>query len=272
MHRPVNALGVSDVREATRRDLRATARLHRRCLPDGFFARLGHGFLRRYHASFLRSPQAIALVVTTDGEPTAFLVGTLRNRAHYRWVLQRQGVALAGRLVLALGARPRMAWLFARTRVRRYARWVVRYPFRRFQSGRRGSVASPPRDPSPVDGAASSSAPEPAASTAVPEPAASTAAPGPAVSASEPAAKPVAVLTHVAVDESLRGRGAGRLLVETFVERAKEAGAVEARLVTDVEGGASAFYERLGWLAVGDRDGSNGVGVREYRLPLRGAT
>jgi ribosomal protein S18 acetylase RimI-like enzyme len=253
MHRPVNDLGVSDVREATRRDLRATARLHRRCLPDGFFARLGHGFLRRYHASFLRSPQAVALVVTADGEAAAFLVGTLRNRAHYRWVLQRQAVALAGRLVLALGARPRMAWLFVRTRIRRYVQWVVRYPFRRFRSGTRGSAAPAARDASPVDAvAATPTAPEAAAS------------------AGELAAKPVAVLTHVAVDESLRGRGAGRLLVETFVERAREAGAVEARLVTDVEGGASAFYEKLGWLAVGERGGSNGDGVREYRLPLRG--
>jgi ribosomal protein S18 acetylase RimI-like enzyme len=253
MHRPLKDPGLGDVREATRRDLRATARLHRRCLPDGFFARLGHGFLRRYHASFLRSPEAVALVVTADGEPAAFLVGTLRNRAHYRWVLQRQAVALGGRLVLALGARPRMAWLFARTRVRRYVRWVVRYPFRRFQSGTRGSIATADRGRSPVDG-------EAAAPTA----------PEAAVSADGPATKPVAVLTHLAVDGSLRGRGAGRLLVETFVERAKEAGAVEVRLVTDVEGGASAFYEKLGWLAVGERGGSNGDGVREYRLPLRG--
>jgi ribosomal protein S18 acetylase RimI-like enzyme len=235
MRRSETGPELDEVREATRRDLRAIARLHRRCLPDGFFARLGPGFLRRYHASFLASPLATALVVAgPDGDPSAFLVGTLRNRAHYRWVMQRHGVGLATRMLLALWVRPRLAWVFARTRVGRYVRWVLRYPFRH----RRTAAASPGAD-----------AAEPAAAPVT-------------------APQPVAVLTHVAVDEAARGNGAGRRLVEVFVDRAREAGAAEARLVTDVDGGASAFYERLGWSLVGERNGESVV--REYRLPLQG--
>jgi ribosomal protein S18 acetylase RimI-like enzyme len=244
MNRPTPTAGVVAVREATRRDLRATARIHRSHLPDGFFARLGHGFLRRYHATFLASPYAVALVVDDPEreQPAGFLVGTLHNRAHYRWVLRSCAPQLVLRLVLALSCRPRLAWLFLRTRIRRYLSWVRRYPLSRF--GRRRSSSA---------GAARTAAPEPTGT-----PGAEEAAP----------AAPVAVLTHVAVDASLRGHGAGRDLVEEFVSRARAAGAGEARLVTETDGGASGFYERLGWNLVGERPGADGAPVHEFQRSL----
>jgi GNAT superfamily N-acetyltransferase len=245
MHRPVTDADLV-VRAATRRDLRTTARLHRAHLPGGFFARLGRGFLRSYHATFLASPLAVALVVTdpADGAPVGFLVGTLRNRAHYRWVLRRCGATLAARFVAALSCRPRLAWLFLRTRVGRYVRWIGRYPLQRL--GRRAGASA----------AGTSTA---RTSTGAARPTAET------------GARPVAVLTHVVVDDPLRGRGAGRKLVAAFVDAARQAGAAEARLVTDLEGGAATFYEQLGWEAVEDRSGADDGQVREFVLPLEGS-
>jgi ribosomal protein S18 acetylase RimI-like enzyme len=234
MHRPETDAGLV-VRAATRRDLRTTARLHRTHLPTGFFARLGRGFLRSYHATFLASPLAVALVVTdpADGSPAGFLVGTLRNRAHYRWVLRRCGPTLGGRFVAALCCRPRLAWLFLRTRAGRYLRWIGRYPLRRW--GNRAGAPGTSRPPA------------------------------------EPGARPVAVLTHVVVDDRLRGRGAGRQLVDAFVDAVRRSGVAEARLVTDVDGGAARFYEQLGWRSVEDREGADGCVVREFILRLEEA-
>jgi ribosomal protein S18 acetylase RimI-like enzyme len=240
MHRPTPPGAVLEVREATRQDLRATARLHRERLPDGFFSELGAGFLRRYHASFLASPHGVALVaVDTAREevPVGFLVGTLRNRAHYRWVLHRCGLQLAARLLAALVARPRLAWSFARTRAGRYLRWVGRYPLRGLDR-RRGTATTPPTT----------------AATDRPE-------------TTPPA--PVAVLTHVAVDPAARGLGAGRRLVEAFVARAEDDVAAEVRLVTAAGGDANGFYERLGWTAAEERCDADGGAVREYRKRLR---
>jgi ribosomal protein S18 acetylase RimI-like enzyme len=219
------------VRDARRRDLRATARLHHACLPDGFFAQLGRGFLRRYHATFRSSPEAIAVVAEAgDGTVAGFLVGTLRNRPHYRWVLRHRAIGLLARLSAALLARPRLAVLFVRTRVGRYLRWVRRYPRRRRQ---------------PVEAVGA----------------------GAGQTSATPAG-PVAVLTHVAVGEQLRGLGAGRALVERFVELAREGDAVEARLVTDAAHGAAGFYERLGWTLVDEHDSSAAGRVHEFRLDL----
>jgi ribosomal protein S18 acetylase RimI-like enzyme len=251
MQQPAPPPEVLEVREATRRDLRATAALHRRALPEGFFARLGPGFLRAYHASFVASPEAVALVVSAPdagGDPAGFVVGTLRNRAHYRWVLRHASPRLALRLVAALVRRPRLAGVFVRTRAARYVRWVWRYPLRRAQAR---SDRSDPRATEPR--AELVEAPtQPASKQAVPP----------------VAVPPVAVLTHVAIDDGLRGRGAGRLLVEEFVDRARAAGANEVRLVTEASDGASSFYERLGWSAVGEHTGSDGSVVREFRWPL----
>jgi ribosomal protein S18 acetylase RimI-like enzyme len=225
------------VRPARRRDLDRTARLHARCLPDGFFVDLGAGFLRSYHATFHRGPAAVAIVAGSDqdpgGDPVAFLVGTLGNRRHYRWVVQRRALHLTLRLLLALLGRPAIAARFVRTRLTRYLRWLGRYPLRRARPGPDGPAATDDEE------------------TAVPA--------------------PVAVLTHVAVDPAARGRGLGRRLVDAFVERAREAGAAEVRLVTDDAGGAVDFYRALGFEDAGTHRDGDGAVVREFRLPLDAA-
>ena len=80
----------------------------------------------------------------------------------------------------------------------------------------------------------------------------------------------VAVLSHVAVADAVRGAGVGSVLVDRFVRDVGAAGAHAAGLLTKADdGGAGAFYERLGWCptdVVTDRDGVEWV---RYRLELR---
>ncbi|MEX2504919.1 MAG: GNAT family N-acetyltransferase [Egicoccus sp.] len=133
---------MSVVRPADAADLRGTADLHLEQLPGGFFARLGPGFLRRYHASFVASPHAVAFVAGGPGAPVGFLVGTLDNRPHYRFVVKHLGFRLAARAGAAMLVRPALLWLFLRTRAVRYARWILRYPLR----ARRAATAAEPAD------------------------------------------------------------------------------------------------------------------------------
>lgn len=221
---------MSVVRPADSTDLRDTAQLHLAQLPGGFFARLGPGFLRHYHATFLASPHAVAFVASGSDGTVGFLVGTLDNRPHYRFVVKRLGVRLALRAGAAMLGRPALLWLFLRTRALRYARWILRYPLR----SRRAPAAT---------------------------------ATGPTAAVAAPT---VAVLTHVAVSDAAQGNGTGRALVAAFLDAARAAGADEARLVTTAGGPAERFYDRLGWIAGEVRPAGGGEGmVREYRLPLR---
>jgi ribosomal protein S18 acetylase RimI-like enzyme len=213
-----------DVRVARASDLPRTALLHRRYLPDGFFARLGTRFLRRYHATFLAGPDATFLVAEDEGQVLGFLAGTLDNAAHYRGVVRRGPVGLLLSGVVSLLRDPRLAVEFSRTRVVRYARAIGR------QVRRRPSTTA-------GDGGG-----------------------GPAPAA----APTVAVLTHVAVAESARGRGAGRALVAAFTERARSAEADELRLVTPSGGEARRFYRRIGWRSRGTRRGADGTVVEEF--------
>lgn len=125
--------------------LRRTAGIHARELPDGFFARLGPRFLRRYHQSFVDSPLADVLVAGNGIEPTAMLVGTYDNAAHYQWVARHRSWLLALAGVVALLGRPRLAAEFLRTRVGRYARAVGRFLGRRWGGTEPTTSASPPR-------------------------------------------------------------------------------------------------------------------------------
>lgn len=60
--------------------------------------------------------------------------------------------------------------------------------------------------------------------------------------------RPVAELTSLIVDESLRGSGAGRALVIAFEEWVTAAGCVRATAASAFHRtGAHAFYERLGY-------------------------
>lgn len=218
------------VRDARRADTAVTARLHARWLTRGFFPRLGPRFLRTYHASFVRGPAAVALVATVDQTPAGFLVGTLDNERHYRWVTRHHAFRLALAGLLGLVRDPALLAWFLRTRARRYARSL----WRRL----RGRPArSPGDDPTHRPGDATG---------------------------------PIAVLTHVAVEADARGSGVGRALVERFVDRARTSGACEVRLISPLTTQAPAFYRALGWIPVGRRPASDGTLVEEFRLPLSG--
>lgn len=118
---------VVTVRAARPADLQRTAAIHRRCLPSGFFARSGDRFLARYHATFATGRSAILLVAEEDGTVVGFLAGTFDNAAHYRWLLRgRPLLRLLPVGVAALLRDRRLAAEFVRTRLRRYARAVVR--------------------------------------------------------------------------------------------------------------------------------------------------
>lgn len=107
-------------------DVVATAEIHARQLPHGYFAQLGPGFLAAYHRSFVESPHAVATVATLDGKVAGFLVGTLRTRAHYGGLLRRSGVLLLRRAVVGMLRRPRALVDLVRHRLGRYARALSR--------------------------------------------------------------------------------------------------------------------------------------------------
>ena len=115
-----------EVRDLQPKDCRATAALHVRLLPHGFFARLGPRFLVAYHRSFQRSPHAVSLVAVRDGEVVGFLLGLLRPGAHGAQVLRSSGLHLATAGALGLLLHPRLLALFVRTRLARYARGISR--------------------------------------------------------------------------------------------------------------------------------------------------
>lgn len=115
------------VRALHRKDLAFCADLHLDALPHGFFARLGPRFLRAYHASFLDSPHAVALLAQLSGHPAGFLMGVVDPPLHRRWVLRHRGGWLALLGAIALTTRPRLAIQFLRTRLARYAATWLRH-------------------------------------------------------------------------------------------------------------------------------------------------
>lgn len=114
--------GSANLRAATMDDLGFCTALHAETLPHGFFAELGHSFLRAYLATFVSSPHAVARLLTVHDAPVGMVVGVLRPRAHRHWVLRHRGVRLAILGATALATRPRLAVRFARTRIGRYVR------------------------------------------------------------------------------------------------------------------------------------------------------
>lgn len=117
-----------------------SAQLHRAAL-QGFFVHLGHGFMQRYHRSFVESPHAVALVAESDVGRIGFAIGTLDDAAHYRHVVRRRGLPLAASACSAFLRRPRLLTTFLRTRLVRYA-LAVRRLGRRPAPGTVGGSAS----------------------------------------------------------------------------------------------------------------------------------
>lgn len=218
-------------RQVVAGELVRLAAIHAVQLPDGFFVRFGTRFLAAYHGTFLAGPYAAALSVGPPGAPSGFVLGTVDNPRHYRWLVRNAG-PLARSGFVALSVRPGLAYELARTRGRRYARSVLRL------LRHRASTGGASRRTGRADGSV----------------------PGPA--------PVVAVLTHVAVAPDAQGSGLGRVLVEAFVADARARGADEIRLITHAHTQAPGFYRRLGWTSLGERAASDGSLVEEFRLVL----
>jgi GNAT superfamily N-acetyltransferase len=135
------------VRPMTAADAVWAGGLHANALPHGFFARLGQRFLTAYYQTFVDSPYAVARVAEGPQGPAGMVVGTVRNSAHYSWVLRRRGGVLVSRGLVALLRRPSAMSLFLRTRLGWYSRAMLRF-------ARRGLVRPftqpPPRSSAPT--------------------------------------------------------------------------------------------------------------------------
>lgn len=93
---------------------------HLRYFPDGFFARLGGGFLTCYTRTYLTSPYATGLIAEIRDQPVGFLVGTVDSAAHRQYLLRFHCIPLALRALPALAARPPLMFHFLHTRLPRY--------------------------------------------------------------------------------------------------------------------------------------------------------
>lgn len=116
------------VRDAVAADLPVTARLHAELLPLGLFPQLGTRFLRAWQASFLDGRGGIGLVaVGPDGAVLGFLLGSVGQGSRLRELVndRRRLAALVLAGTLGLLRRPRLAWMFLRTRSRPYARKIL---------------------------------------------------------------------------------------------------------------------------------------------------
>jgi ribosomal protein S18 acetylase RimI-like enzyme len=206
-----------------------------------FLARCGPGFLRTYHRAWIASPDGLALAaVDAHGAVVGVLLGATRPAAHYRFVVRRHGLALAGRLVLSMVARPSLARELVATRLSRYLRGLGRMAMR----PRR-------RTPRALDGSGPPPRPEPGIRE-------------------RPSAQAVAAgeVTHVMVSPSAQGTGAGRALVEAAQRVAAEQGLDELVLVTPPDLTAGAFYEHLGWQQDGTLASRSGESFVRYRRRL----
>ena len=91
----------------TYRDIKQTALLQISYLPTGLFPKLGPGFVRRWHRTFIDSPTGVALVVRdTDESVVAYLLGTTDQHAYVHHVLAKDRLALAWRGAAGLLLRP----------------------------------------------------------------------------------------------------------------------------------------------------------------------
>lgn len=108
-------------------DLPAVVALHVLQFPDGFYARLGPTFMRRYFAEYLRSPGTVGFVTEgPDHGLIGYLVGTIDDAAHRCFTYRTSWVPVTGAGAVALAARPTLWWVFASRRAAWYGRRLVR--------------------------------------------------------------------------------------------------------------------------------------------------
>jgi GNAT superfamily N-acetyltransferase len=217
------------IRPATRADLTFTVRSHCRELPHGLFPLLGPPFMTRWHATFLDSAAAVALVAEDPegARPVGFLLGAVDQARLVQEVVSEHRMSLAVTGLGGLLRRPRLLLHFLRTRGVAYARRLLWTPL----ASRvvRRTATDLPR-PSPHE---------------------------------------VAVVSAIAVESTMRGRGVGKALVRTFLERAAAAGAPQAQLTTRAgSDGAGRFYARLGWQHVDDHVTRDGLVMSTFSYPL----
>lgn len=225
------SIGHWAIRRMATRDLPASADAHLDQLPIGLFPDLGTGFLRRWHGCFIGSAHAVSYVAVSVGAAGPRVVGFLIGTTDQA---AHSAALLADRRATARLAAAGAAALVRRPRVAaRFCRSRA-LPWARAILGLRAARPA-----------------------------------GKAGTAGRPAG-PTAVLTAVAVDPARRGEGIGAALVNRFVRDARLSGAARAELVSAVgPGGATGFYERLGWQAGPSRRSRDGEEIRTYRRDLR---
>ena len=120
-------LGAFDVRPVEERDLPNLVEVHLRQFPHGFYAQLGPAFKTRYLRQYFRSPGAIGLVAEQrDGSGlVGYLIGTVDDDAHHRFMHRSAAPALAAAGGSALASRPALWSYFLRQRAFWYARRFV---------------------------------------------------------------------------------------------------------------------------------------------------
>lgn len=120
------------VRIMESRDLARIVEVHCQQFPDGFYTRLGPGFMTAYFSAYVRSPGAVGLVAEQhDGSDiVGYLIGTVDDAAHERHMHGRAAPALTASGALALVRRPGLWKEFLRHRsvwyLRRHAAALVR--------------------------------------------------------------------------------------------------------------------------------------------------
>lgn len=109
------------VRLMSRSDLDVVIPWHRQAFPNGFYAQLGEGFMKKWFTTHLESEAAVSLVACdSQGAVVGYLLGTTDD-AKYREAAREQGFAMFSRGVSALVVRPHLWSDFARVRIRHYA-------------------------------------------------------------------------------------------------------------------------------------------------------
>lgn len=221
------------VRPAVREDLERMSAWQCAFLPHGLFPHLGERFVRHWHATFLDAPFGVALVADLfrpGCEPQP--VGFLVGSTDQ----VRHIDDVVRRQRLQLGAAGAVALALRPRLAAHFLRTRARAYGRRLlrqtaMAGQAGAAGAGPQSHSDRSG--------------------------------------TAVITAVAVVPEARGSGAGKALVQRFLDQARASAAPRAELaVMAGPGQAEAFYARMGWKQVGRHLSKDGSLVLTFRHEL----